>query len=156
MADAEVAVGEVGAEGAGKGRPGRNPAFAGSRARRGQQQIQDKPSTRLAIPRSTRSRFSLNGESEPKAAYAQNRFGFNIGGPVAIPHLFDWSTKANFFINYTGNLLRNPFDQTATVPTLQERSGDLSQTGSVLYDPTTHQPFPNNMIPLSRIPVRSR
>lgn len=136
----------------GLGAGGRNaPSFIGNRARRGQQQIQGQAFYTFGNSALNARPFALNGVAEPKAAYAQNRFGFNIGGPVAIPHLFDWSTKANFFINYTGNLLRNPFDQTATVPTALEREGDFSQTGSIVYDPTTHQPFPNNMIPLSRI-----
>ncbi len=137
---------------AGLGAGGRNaPSFIGNRARRAQQQIQGQAFYTFGNSAVNARPFALNGESEPKAAYAQNRFGFNIGGPVAIPHLFDWSSKANFFINYTGNLLRNPFDQTATVPTALEREGDFSQTGYTVYDPTSHQPYPNNTIPLSRI-----
>jgi trimeric autotransporter adhesin len=136
----------------GQGPGGRNaPTFIGNRARRAQQQIQGQAFYTFGNSALNARPFALNGQEEPKAAYAQNRFGFNVGGPVAIPHLFDWSTKANFFINYTGNLLRNPFDQTATVPTSLERIGDFSQTGSVIYDPTTHQPFTNNMIPMTRI-----
>jgi hypothetical protein len=136
----------------GLGPGGRNaPSFIGNRARRAQQQIQGQAFYTFANSALNARPFALNGEEVPKAAYAQNRFGFNVGGPVAIPHLFDWSTKANFFINYTGNLLRNPFDQTATVPTSLERSGDFSQTNTIIYDPTTHQPFPNNIIPMSRI-----
>ena len=137
---------------AGLGAGGRNiPAFIGNRSRRGQQQIQGQTFFTFRNSAIDARPFSLNGQLLPKAAYAQNRFGFNLGGPVAIPKLFDWSTKANFFINYTGNLLRNPFDQTATVPTAPERVGDFSQVSSILYDPTTHQPFPNNTIPLARI-----
>lgn len=136
----------------GLGPGGRNiPAFIGNRSRRGQQQIQGQMFYTFRNSALDAKPFSLNGQVVPKAAYAQNRFGFNVGGPVAIPKLFDWSTKANFFINYTGNLLRNPFDQTATVPTAAERLGDFSQVSSTIYDPTTHQPFPGNIIPLSRI-----
>ncbi len=144
--------GQGGQRGAGLGPGGRNiPTFIGNRSRRGQQQIQGQAFFTFRNSAVDARPFSLNGQLEPKAAYAQNRFGFNIGGPVAIPKLFDWSTKANFFINYTGNLLRNPFDQTATVPTAAQRGGDFSQVGSILYDPTTRQPFPNNTIPLARI-----
>ncbi len=137
----------------GLGPDGRNiPAFIGNRARRGrQQQINGQAFFTFRNSAMDAKPFALNGQVQPKAAYAQNRFGFNIGGPVMIPKLFDWSSKANFFINYTGNLLRNPFNQTATVPTAAERAGDFSQVGSAIYDPLSDLPFPNNVIPSTRI-----
>src|SRR5262249_33688078 len=90
-------------------------------------------------------------------AYSQNRFGFNLGAPLAIPHLFDFSSKAQFTINYQGSLGRNPFDSIATVPNAALRSGDFSSINNVIYDPLTHLPFPNNQIPTDRIdPVALR
>jgi trimeric autotransporter adhesin len=137
----------------GLGPNGRNiPAFIGNRARRGrQQQIQGQAFFTFRNSALDARPFSLNGQEVEKASYAQNRFGFNLGGPVMIPKLFDWSSKANFFINYTGNLLRNPFDQTATVPTAAQRAGDFSGLPNIIYDPTTHLPYPNNVIPTTQI-----
>ncbi|MDQ1469185.1 MAG: hypothetical protein QOJ99_665 [Bryobacterales bacterium] len=39
-----------------------------------------------------------NGQQVPKAAYANNRFGFSVGGPLAIPKLFR-SDKTFWFVN---------------------------------------------------------
>jgi hypothetical protein len=78
-------------------------------------------------------------------------FGFNIGGPMIIPHLFDDSNKGNFFINYSGNLLRNGYDNLATLPTAAMRAGDFSSINSIIYDPRTGQPFTGNKIPFERL-----
>ncbi|MGD1091253.1 MAG: TonB-dependent receptor [Bryobacteraceae bacterium] len=79
--------------------------------------------------------FSVNGLTEPKAAYAQNYFGFSAGGPLFIPKLFNLE-KVFWFINYNGTLLRNGVDQAYTVPTMAERSGDFSAIPGVqLYAP---------------------
>jgi hypothetical protein len=129
----------------GRNRPNANGGFIGNRSRRGQDQVHGqffytfRNSTLDAKP------FSLNGEEAPKAAYSQNRFGFNLGGPLVIPKIVN-SEKTFFFVNYTGNLLRNPFDATTTVPTLAERKGDFSALGTVLYDPSTHSPLAGNQI----------
>src|SRR5262249_42066758 len=79
-----------------------------------------------------------------------------FGGPLIVPKLIHWQS-ASFYLTYQGTLSRNPFSQLSSVPTLAERTGDFTDllTGStptVIYDPTTHQPFQtNNVIPLARI-----
>ncbi|MGE5327276.1 MAG: hypothetical protein ACM3NO_09580, partial [Deltaproteobacteria bacterium] len=76
------------------------------------------------------------------------------------------------FANYEGFRLSNGVSQVATVPTMEERMGDFSQTGLTIYDPsTTHanpsydpskpisptnpkvsrDPFPGNQIPLGSL-----
>ncbi|HLX45342.1 MAG TPA: TonB-dependent receptor [Bryobacteraceae bacterium] len=94
--------------------------------------------------------FAVNGIPEPKASYSQNRFGISAGGPLAIPKLFNWS-KVFWFVNYTGNLQRNGIDTALSEPTAQQRVGDFSQTSSIIYDPLSGAPFPNNQIPAYRI-----
>jgi hypothetical protein len=67
----------------------------------------------------------------------QNNFGASAGGPV-------WHTgKTFFFVNYEG--LRNveTMAMVDTVPTAAEDSGDFSQSGVNIYDPTTAQANPN-------------
>jgi hypothetical protein len=67
----------------------------------------------------------------------QNNFGASVGGPV-------WHTgKTFFFVNYEG--LRNveTMAMVDTVPTAAEDSGDFSQSGVNIYDPTTTQANPN-------------
>src|SRR5207248_790709 len=56
-----------------------------------------------------------------------------------------------FFLNYTGNHSRNPYDQYSTVPIVDERAGNLAAIGRTIVDPSTHQPFAGNQIPASRI-----
>ena len=70
----------------------------------------------------------LNGQPAAKPEYFQQRFGATLGGPIAIPKVFD-SAHTFFFLNYTGNHSRNPYDTYSTVPTSAERNGDLSALG---------------------------
>ncbi|MBV9507980.1 MAG: TonB-dependent receptor [Acidobacteriia bacterium] len=107
----------------------------------------------------------------------RNDWGFNLGGPVYLPKIYNGHDKAFFFFNFehfaettiTNNL-------TGTVPTLAYRNGDFSpaltnrnlgqdQLGrplleNTIYDPssdfvvnglTYRQPFPNNVIPASQL-----
>lgn len=88
-----------------------------------------------------------------------NSFAALIGGPII---------KNKFFYsgNYEGFRERVPFPITTTVPTIQQRAGDFSQTFNAagalttIYDPlTTRQagnsfvrdPFPGNRLPPQRI-----
>ena len=97
-----------------------------------------------------------NGQDVPKAAYANNRFGFSVGGPLAIPKLFR-SDKTFWFVNYTGQRTRNGIDRISTVPGALVRTGDFSSLTNtagqavIIYDPTTNLPFAGNTIPASRI-----
>jgi outer membrane receptor protein involved in Fe transport len=90
--------------------------------------------------------YSLNGQPETKASYNQNRFGFTVGGPLNIPHVYKGGTKTFVFGNYTGSRSTNPYDVFSTVPTLAERSGDFSGSPVQLLDPVTHTPLANNQV----------
>ena len=95
--------------------------------------------------------FSLSGQPEEKANYNQNRFGFTLGSPLNIPHIYKGGTKTFLFGNYNGSRGSNPYDIFSTVPTPAERSGDfsalLSQHDPVkLFDPQSHAAIPNNML----------
>jgi hypothetical protein len=129
----------------GPNRPNANGAFIGNRSRRGQDQVHGQFFYTFRNSALDAKPFSLNGQDAPKAAYSQNRFGVNLGGPLIIPKIVN-SEKTFFFFNYTGNLLRNPFDATTTVPTLAERGGDFSAVSTVLNDPSTHLPLAGNRI----------
>jgi outer membrane receptor protein involved in Fe transport len=95
--------------------------------------------------------YSLNGQTENKASYNQNRFGATIGGPLNIPHIYNGGTKTFIFGNYTGSRSTNPYDVFSTVPTAAERGGDFSSllTGPnpvQLTNPATGTAFVNNQI----------
>ncbi|MGA2271119.1 MAG: carboxypeptidase-like regulatory domain-containing protein [Bryobacteraceae bacterium] len=81
----------------------------------------------------------------------QNQFGGVFGGPVIKNRTF-------FFGSFQGYRQRTAaFQNSALVPTAAERAGDFSgltaNNGNliVIKDPLTGQPFPNNIIPSSRV-----
>lgn len=93
-----------------------------------------------------------------------NQWGGTIGGPISVPHLFNGKDKLFFFFAYEGISDNTPNPSVITVPTEAERKGDFSALlpqGIVIYDPATgvkdskgrvtRQPFPNNIIPASRL-----
>jgi trimeric autotransporter adhesin len=98
--------------------------------------------------------FSLTGNQVDKPAYANARATMMLGGPLKIPHLL--SGQHGFFsFNYQLTRSRNGSTQTTTMPSALERTGDFSQSyaqGPVtIYDPSTGNPFPGNVIPQSRL-----
>ncbi len=99
--------------------------------------------------------------SEP-APFRFNQYGFDIGGPVFIPHVFNQDrSKLFFFVAEEWIKRREGNTATGTVPTAAMRAGDLSELLNpanpffrktvVINDPTTGQPFPGNIIPADRI-----
>jgi hypothetical protein len=100
--------------------------------------------------------YSLNGADTQKPAYAKARASAMLGGPLKIPHLLS-GQHGTFTFNYQLGRTRNGSTQTASFPTMLERSGDFSQSitaqgGPVtIYDPLTGSPFPGNVIPANRI-----
>ena len=143
------------------GRGGRGGAgFIGNRRNAGRSQIRGSFFYTLGNSALDAAPFSINGQANTKAAFAQNRFGFNVGGPLEIPKLLNLENTF-FFINYTGSLQRSGQNLTGTVPTLAERGGDFSAATSTIYMPSPQQfpnapagctsatpmPFTNNMIP---------
>jgi len=92
------------------------------------------------------SPFSLTGVPQQKPSYQQNTFGGSLGGPLNIPKIYNGGQKTFFFVNYNGSRADQPYDAFATVPTCEERNGDFSALSTVIYDPTTMQPFPGKKI----------
>ncbi len=85
----------------------------------------------------------------------RNQFGGTIGAPIKKDKIFG-------FFGYQGTIIRTaPPSSIAHVPTQAVLNGDFSQlesaacqssgTAQVITDPTTGQPFPNNVIPSSRL-----
>ena len=96
----------------------------------------------------------------------QNNFGGSLGGPISR------KKYTFFFLNYEGLRHVQADTMTETVPTSDEVAGDFSMSGVTIYDPATtqtnpnynptlpvsaqnpqftRQPFPNNVIPKSRM-----
>jgi trimeric autotransporter adhesin len=97
--------------------------------------------------------YSLSGLNTPKAAYNVITAIATLGGPLRIPHLLP--RGPNFFIAYEWTRNRTAEDESGLVPTEAERGGDLSNLLNplgqpvVVYNPTTHSPFPGNVVPVS-------
>jgi trimeric autotransporter adhesin len=97
--------------------------------------------------------FSLSGLSSPKPAYNQMTGIANFGGPLRIPHLL--KDGPIFFVGYQWTRNNTDTTQSALVPTLEERSGNLSQTLNTagqpvqVFDPITGIPFAGGRVPIS-------
>jgi hypothetical protein len=72
-----------------------------------------------------------------RPAFTQNQFGFNLGGPIYIPGLYNGHDKSFFFVNWEGFRLRKGTTYTETVPTEDERSGNFTGIANTIYDPLT-------------------
>jgi hypothetical protein len=102
----------------------------------------------------------------------ENNYVFALGGPVVIPKVLNGRNKLFFFASYNGYRSATNALNNQTVPTPAEMGGNFSDTLALgsqyqIYDPLTvqadpahpghyvRQPFPGNIIPLSRIAAPS-
>ena len=90
--------------------------------------------------------FSLYQVNPPKISSWTESAGFNMGGPLKIPHVYDGSDKTFFFVNFGGTWSRSPVDSFATVPTLAERVGDFSAANVQIYDPLSNLTGPRSLM----------
>ena len=95
--------------------------------------------------------FSLTGQSTPKAAYNHLQGMASYGGPLKLPNKPALQRTPNFTVNYQFQRSRTATTSSTLMPTAAERAGDFSAIPISIFDPTTGQPFPNNVIPTSRI-----
>jgi hypothetical protein len=96
----------------------------------------------------------------------QNEFGAALGGPVAIPRVYDGHKRTFFYFVYSGfRYLQSSSNSLVSIPPVAFRDGNFSSlVGSggkpiLIYDPSTttlaasgaytRTPFPTNMIPQS-------
>jgi hypothetical protein len=83
------------------------------------------------------------GVAVPK--FVQDEWGFNIGGPVYIPHILTGKKKLFFFDNFERTTQRKHISGDVTIPTTPMLGGDFSQVtdvalpasagSTILYDP---------------------
>lgn len=94
----------------------------------------------------------LNGlPLKRKPPDTQNDFGFSVGGPVVIPHLYNGRNKTFFFFDYEGFRFHTGTSGPTSFVPEAFRNGDFSalllgSTPIQLYDPTTHNPIPGNIL----------
>ncbi|MEX2261243.1 MAG: carboxypeptidase-like regulatory domain-containing protein [Bryobacteraceae bacterium] len=105
-----------------------------------------------------------DAERLKKNTLRQNQFGFVISGPVLIPKVYNGKNKTFWAFNYEARRTREGVVSTEWWPNEAFRRGDFSsvQFGAfdinqrfrnpiLIYDPFTGDPFPNNIIPASRL-----
>ena len=99
----------------------------------------------------------------PKNPFRRNNYGFTLGGPVAIPKVFNGRNRLFFMANF--EVLRDVTVSQAKASVAPDamRAGNFSLTPGVqiIYDPATRvypvsgpasaTPFPGNIIPTARI-----
>jgi len=108
--------------------------------------------------------FFNNSTGTPKNKVRQHRFGFSVGGPVDVPHVYDGRDKTFWFFSYTG--FREPLSNTfnRTVLTQDARNGifkyvdgnNVTQSVNLLTSPgapfTTLNPVTKALIDESPLP----
>jgi hypothetical protein len=102
--------------------------------------------------------------TSPKAAFHQNQFGGDLGGPVVIPKLYNGKNKTFFFGAYQGFRYSKTEDTDLLVPTAAELAGNEADNHQPqIYNPyaTTvvgngfsRPAFPGNQIPAALIDPR--
>ncbi|MBI2687450.1 MAG: TonB-dependent receptor [Acidobacteria bacterium] len=91
----------------------------------------------------------------PRIRY--HNYGFTLGGPVYIPKM--WNTEKNklFFFAGLESRTNSGFNQKLSViPTDAERAGNFAASPQKPIDPDSGLPFPNALIPTSRISAFGR
>ena len=98
-----------------------------------------------------------------KSNQSLDEYGYSVGGPVLIPHLYNGKDKTFFFNSWEGYDQNINLVSGTSVPTALQRAGDFSQTFNssgaliTIYDPATttaggtRTAFLNNKIPGGRI-----
>ncbi|MEO8735001.1 MAG: TonB-dependent receptor [Edaphobacter sp.] len=106
--------------------------------------------------------WANNANNLPKSDQSLDEYGFTLGGPVRIPHVYDGRDKTFFFGGWEGYKQNTNLSTGISVPTALQRAGDFSQTfnGSgkliTIYNPNsgrlvngvwTRDPYPGNKVP---------
>lgn len=95
-----------------------------------------------AVPHEVRQRGGAH------STMRRHQFGFNLGGPVYLPRLYDGGRATHFSLSYEGVRESISRSYLRTIPILPERLGDWSQTVDAagnplaIYDPLSTRPNP--------------
>jgi Carboxypeptidase regulatory-like domain len=93
----------------------------------------------------------FDAPGSPKLIQHYNQYGFDLGGPVYFPKLYNGRNKTFFFASYEKLNQISQSTGIASTLTAAERTGDFSEAGVTIVDPATGQPYPNNQIPADQL-----
>ncbi len=91
----------------------------------------------------TDARNFFDDPTLPRPVFRQSQFGGSLGGRLPLPATF-------FYATYESLRGKSAKSTLHLVPDATVRTGDFTGRGPIV-DPFTQQPFPNNIIPASRI-----
>ncbi|MEN6603629.1 MAG: carboxypeptidase regulatory-like domain-containing protein [Bryobacteraceae bacterium] len=109
------------------------------------------------------NQFELNAGRVARPPMHINQYGFEAGGPVFVPKVFNGKNRLFWLIAYEGLKQRSADPGLATFPIMDIRGGDFTNLFNgngqqiTIYDPLTTQPdgsrtaFSGNKIPSSRM-----
>jgi hypothetical protein len=83
-------------------------------------------------------------EPFPKDVLRRNQFGAVVSGPIR-------RDKTFFMVDYEAARASRESPGTSIVFTPAQRQGNFSGTSTIILDPLNNQPFPNNLIPTTRL-----
>ena len=99
---------------------------------------------------------SSNVHNKPPSDH-ENNYGFSVGGPISIPHVYDGRNRTFGFYSQEWYKQNNEDTDAGSVPSVAEKSGDFSglkdANGNliVIYDPATGQPAETNLAAAGQI-----
>jgi hypothetical protein len=89
--------------------------------------------------------------THPNPPYKKHDFGYTVGGPIFIPHLYNPAKKKTFFFfSEEWRREKNPHNYNVKVPSDAERGGDFSDLcpGGDCPHQADGTPFPGNIVPI--------
>ena len=89
--------------------------------------------------------------THPNPPYKKHDFGYTVGGPVFIPHLYNREKKKTFFFfSEEWRREKNPHNYNVKVPSDAERAGNFSDLcpGPDCPHDASGNPFPGNIVPV--------
>src|SRR3984885_7503293 len=100
--------------------------------------------------------YAFTANRPIKSPFRWNDYGYELDGPVRIPHLFDGRNKLFFMSNFETLVQTQSQQAVYSLPTAAMQQGNYSAWPTTIYDPATKQPFPNNIIPASQLNATSQ
>ena len=101
----------------------------------------------------------FDSPATPIPPFKLNQFGFNAGGPVVLPRVFNGKDRLFFFADYEGKRVRQAQTFLSSVPIAPFRTGDFSALlpRTVVMDAraTPRTPLPGNVVPATAIDATS-
>jgi hypothetical protein len=92
--------------------------------------------------------YSITGAPRPKVSHYDERVGGSLGGPLRLPHVYDGKDKTFFFLNYQHEIAQTGVNTFSTVPTMEERGGNLCNNfpGLQLFNPFSNLSGPRTLL----------